>query len=275
MQISLQHISIHPLLKEHIDKLWVFENSHRIPDASTKMIVPDGKVKLILPFRNGLAGQRQGMYELSRQHQITLIGINDVPFVVDAERDAPSGIIGVEFTTIGAYRFFNLRQSDLRNRIFKLEDLLGKAVHDIELRIAETEKISNKITLLQQYLLQQFARTEPDEVFEFSVHQIKKSNGSISIGQLEKMTGYSSRWLNMKFEERIGMSPKSLSAVVRFQAVYQALLRHPESILRNKAYYDLYYDQSHFIKEFKRFTGKSPAKFQAKISEFGKIFSKQ
>ena len=275
MQISLQHIAIHPLLKEHIDKLWVFENNQRIPDASTKMIVPDGKVKLVIPFRNGLAGQRQGMYELSRQHQITLIGINDAPFVVDAERDAPSGIIGVEFTSCGAYRFFNLRQSECKNRILNLGEILGDAIHDIEMRIAEQKKPDDKIRLLQSYLISQFAKTQPDTVFDFCVQQIRKTNGGISIKQLEKSTGYSSRWLNMKFEERIGMSPKSLCAVIRFQTIYRALLLHPQSIHQNKSYYNLYYDQSHFIREFKRFTGTSPAKFEARITEFGKIFSKQ
>lgn len=275
MQISLRHIAIHPLLKEHIEKLWVFENQRRIPDASTKMIVPDGKIKLILPFRNGLSGQRQGMYKLSRQHQMTLIGISDLPFIVDAEQDAPSGIIGVEFTTIGAYRFFNLKQSDLKNRIFKLEELLGKVVRNLEIQIAEKEKLNDKIRLLQEYLISQFAKTQPDTVFEFCVQQIKKTNGGISVKQLEKATGYSSRWLNMKFEENVGMSPKSLCAIIRFQAIYQALLSHPPSILQNKAYYDLYYDQSHFIREFKRFTGTSPTKFETRISEFGKIFHKQ
>jgi AraC-like DNA-binding protein len=215
------------------------------------------------------------MYERSRQHQITLIGINDLPFVVDAETDAPSGIIGVEFTSFGAYRFFNLRQSDLKNRIFKLEELFGSAIHNIEMRIAEKERVEDKVRLLQEYLICEFVKTQPDEMFEFCVRQIKKTNGGISIKQLEKITGYSSRWLNMKFEERIGMSPKSLCNITRFQTIYQAILQHPQSILQNRSYYDLYYDQSHFIREFKRFTGTSPSRFETRISEFGRLFNKQ
>jgi methylphosphotriester-DNA--protein-cysteine methyltransferase len=141
--------------------------------------------------------------------------------------------------------------------------------------VASADNLGDKIRLLQEYLLHQFAQTRPDEIFEFCVREIERTQGCISIRQLEKSTGYSSRWLNLKFEERIGISPKALCAVIRFQAVYQALMRHPESILGGKAYYNFYYDQSHFIREFKRFTGSAPTRFQARLGEFGKIFQKQ
>jgi methylphosphotriester-DNA--protein-cysteine methyltransferase len=79
----------------------------------------------------------------------------------------------------------------------------------------------------------------------------------------------------MKFQEKIGVSPKTLCAITRFTYVYQTLANHPNEILLNKSFYNLYYDQSHFIKEFRRFTGLPPTMFEKNINDFGKIFYKK
>ena len=74
---------------------------------------------------------------------------------------------------------------------------------------------------------------------------------------MEKKTGYSSRWLNMKFTDKIGASPKNLSSITRFKQYYQAVASKDENpFLKN-----YYYDQADFIRTFKRFTGLTPTEF--------------
>lgn len=97
----------------------------------------------------------------------------------------------------------------------------------------------------------------------------------VAIKQLEKETGYSSRWINMKFYEKVGLSPKGLCSINRFQAYYSTLTNNSAKLFTQKEFYNHYYDQSHFIKEFKRFTGLAPAKFDSLVNDFGKIFSKE
>jgi AraC-like DNA-binding protein len=202
---------------------------------------------------------------------MTVVGINDIPFVVDAERDGPAGTIGIEFSPHGAYRFFRMSQSELKNQMFDGSEILGNAVKEIEAQMAETEIPEQKIKILESYLLRLFHQTRPDSIFEYCIKAIKNTFGNISIQELERKTGYSSRWLNMKFGERIGVSPKNLCSISRFQFVYQALVNNPGEILDDKSYYHIYYDQSHFIKEFKRFTGMPPLKFDRTENNFGKI----
>lgn len=275
MQISLRHVAIHPLLKGYIEKFWVFESTGRVPTDDMKLIVPNGMVKLVIPYCNGLSGRRDGYCRLSKTNQLTLIGVSDTPFFVDAEEDAPSGTIGVEFSPLGAYRFFRLKLSELKNQIFLTNEVLNKKVREIEERISVADLVEDKIQLLQGFLLKQFNQTETDQIFEYCVRKIKNTNGRITIKELEKSTGYSSRWLNMKFEEKIGISPKNVCAILRFQFLYQTLINNPDQLFGNKLYYDIYHDQSHFIKEFKRFTGMPPSKFDNQINNFGKIFYRQ
>ena len=69
---------------------------------------------------------------------------------------------------------------------------------------------------------------------------------------------------------RSGLSPKNLSSVIRFNQYYESfILGNQESLFKND-YYHLYYDQSHFIIDFKRFTQLSPAKFERQMNNLGK-----
>ena len=273
MQLHLRHIAIHPDLKEFVERIFVLETDGRVPDPDLKIIVPNGSVKLVIPIRNGIIGQRDGYSRLSKVNQMTLVGISDLPFTVDSEHDKPSILVTVEFSVLGAYRFCNIRHSELKNKIFLLDEILGKAGQELEALIANTANINDKLKLIEQFLIKTFSKAATDTIFNYCVKKIKYSNGAVTIATLEKETGYSSRWLNMKFDERIGLNPKTLCAIIRFQYVFQALAKNPGS-LKGKLFYDIYYDQSHFIKEFKRFTGMAPAKFESHENDFSKIFYK-
>jgi AraC-like DNA-binding protein len=274
MQMRLQHIEPHPLLKGFITKLWIFESDGQVPNEDMKLIVPNGLIKLVIPFRNGLSGKMSGWQHLSKEHSITLIGMCDKPSIVESETNNSAGTIGVEFSPYGAYRFFHLNHSDIKNQIHPLIDILGNAAKHLENQIANVESIMDKVSLLQQFLLRLFLLKNNDPVFDYCVQKIQATNGRIQVKQLEKETGYSSRWLLAKFKDKAGIGPKSLSSVFRFQQYYQALANNTGNDFLQKEFYNYYYDQSHFIKEFKRFTGIQPVKFEASVNNFDSVFYK-
>ena len=262
-------------LRPYISKMWVFENNGRLPEEDMKIIVPNGMVKLVIPFRNGLIGKYSDWYHHSKEASITLIGISDSPAIVDVENDATHGNIGIEFSPIGTYRFFQLRQVGLKNKIFSLTDVLGKSAQEINERIANAELVHEKIQIIQTYLLALLSKSEADLILDYCLRQISNSNGLVTITELEKKTGYSSRWIYEKFIEKVGLSPKNLSSVTRFMQFYEASAKNPNADFFKKDMYNYFYDQAHFIKDFKRFTGLSPSKFINTDNEFGHIFYKE
>jgi len=274
MQMQLQHIKLPPQLRGYINKMWIFESSGRVSREDMKLIVPDGMAKLTIPFRNGVSGKNKDYFHLSKESQITLIGIQDMPAIVDVEHDAPHGNIGIEFSPLGAYRIFQLRHSELKNKLFLLEEIFGKSAREIQEMIANTEDVIEKIQLIQGYLSKLLSKSEPDLVIDYCIRQIEKSKGLVTVMELERKTGYSSRWIYEKFKEKVGLSPKNLSSVVRFNQFYQQWAKRPKPDFFKENIYHYFYDQGHFIKEFKRFTGLSPLKFVKSENEFGRIFYK-
>lgn len=273
MKMHVRPVEIHPALKGYIEKMWVFESSGRVPDDDLKLIVPNGLIKITIPFRNGISGKIKDQYLLTRENKFILIGVSDLPAVVDIENDAPSGCIGIEFSPKGAYRFFNVRKSELKNQIYPLADIVGSSVRQIEERMADTESLKDKISLIQKFLIQALSIQE-DPVFDYCIGRIESSGGNITVRELERETGYTARWLNMKFDEKLGTSPKSIASILRFQYCYQSLLKSPDASYMKKEFLNHFYDQSHFIKEFKRFTGLSPKGFEKLTNNFGKSFYK-
>lgn len=100
---------------------------------------------------------------------------------------------------------------------------------------------------------------------------ITKSEGDVRIGDLEQYTGYSSRYISKVFVENFGLSPKSYALILRFQKVLQRMIVDKELSLTNIASDQGYADQSHFLREFKRFAAQSPSLFIRTIKENGRI----
>jgi AraC-like DNA-binding protein len=272
--MRLQNIQPHPLLKSYIDKIWLFESNGKMPAEDLKLVVPNGHIKLSVAFRNGIVASINGKSVISKEQNINLTGLADIPVILDVEKDVATGTIVVEFNPLGAYRFFPIALSGIQNQIQPLKDVLGIVAKQLEEQISNVESVDSKIHLLQQFLLKQFTQQAHDSIFEYCVAKITSSKGKITIKELEKKTGYSSRWLNMKFADKLGVSPKNFSTIVRFNQYYNAVANNNEMDFMQNAFYDHYYDQSHFLKEFKRFTGLSHAGFENTTNDFSKLFYK-
>lgn len=256
--------------------MWIFETDAPIPGDDLKLVVPNGHIKLVIPFLNGLNGKMEGCDYTSPENSITLIGLADIPSRVDTVyfNGNGSGTIGVEFTPIGAYRLFKLNLLHVSNKIYSFSDLFGPEAREFQERITDAATASEKTEVLQRFLIRQLLLADDDPVFDYCIQRIMDQQGLIKIGQLEKETGYSSRWLNEKFKIRLGISPKNLCSIIRFQRYYQASISQKEDAFFRNYFYQFYYDQSHFIKDYKRFTGLSPKELEKTKNEFGKIFYK-
>jgi len=275
MQMRFQNIEPHPLLKSYIEKMWVFESSGKIPVDDLKLVVPNGNIKLTVAFRNGIVAKVNGQFFTSKEQCISLTGLVDVPVILDVDEDVATGTLGVEFSPQGAYRFFHLSLKEIKNQIHQLTDIVGDKARQLEEHIANAETIEIKIWILQQFLINQLLQYQEDTIFDYCVEKIISSKGKITIKELEKKTGYSSRWLNMKFADNLGVSPKNLAAIIRFKQYYQAFAKKDELSFMKNEFYDYYYDQSHFSKDFKRFTGLTYSGFDGKNNSFGTLFYKE
>ncbi|MDB5024276.1 MAG: Helix-turn-helix domain protein [Mucilaginibacter sp.] len=260
-------ITPHPLLSPYIAKMCVFESSGRLPAMDRKLIVPNANFKLTLTYRNGIAARIGDKTFIQGENKLSLTGLIDSPVILDSHEDVQTGTIIIEFNPLGAYRFFYLSYAEAKNQIIELADLIGTRAENLQSQLAEANPVPLKLRLLQNFLIKQLEKTAPDPIYDYCIDRISACKGVITVAQLEKETGYSSRWLHTKFSEHLGTGPKNLSEIVRFKQFYQAYSTGVKLQTLKEHIYHYYHDQSHFIRAFKRFTGYAPTDLQNSLNE--------
>lgn len=108
-----------------------------------------------------------------------------------------------------------------------------------------------------------------------TVETIFSANGQFSVNEFSSTNNVSRRQLARKFSSAIGLSPKQLAKTIRIQSTLKVLLNEEITSLTDLAYKNEYFDQAHFIKEFKEFTGLTPKEFFGDDLKMSLIFDKK
>lgn len=129
---------------------------------------------------------------------------------------------------------------------------LQKAIEPILFDVVGME---DRIRLVQQYLLSHMHPERINSHMMDAVAQILQRKGNVEIGRLAREIHVSSRQLERIFREHIGISPKQLSSLIRYQYVWKDVLFHPQFQVLDAVCLYGYTDQSHLMHDFKRFHG--------------------
>jgi hypothetical protein len=234
-----------PRLQRYVHRYWRLKTNIQLAEPYRYRVVADGCIDLF--------------FEAHRSENSFIMGFSDryTEFTLPKEFD----YIGVRFSPAMLPKIFLIDASDLTNRTESLQAVLPRVSKAIEDRISSADSMRRVVDALDEYLLQTTSGTqiEIDSRFDGAVDLILKNRGRISVGTgLE--TGISPRHLRRLFKYHVGGTPKQFSEVVRFQNIL-ASKPSVQSLRKEVIHFDAgYYDQAHFIREFKRFYGLPPGK---------------
>ncbi len=184
-------------------------------------------------------------------------------------------MVVVSFTSTGASRLFGVSQHQLINQIHPIEDIVPEAM-DLKLRLEDGISCGMRaIDLIEHWLLRRISAKSPFRYgpnIDRACSLIQRHRGIIPIGELSREVGMSQRYLESHFKDMIGTTPKMYCRIVRFLAAYQFILGNDDVDWGELIYRHQFFDQSHFIHDFKRFFGRSPSKIHLANSHLaGKI----
>ncbi|HET9955321.1 MAG TPA: helix-turn-helix domain-containing protein, partial [Polyangiaceae bacterium] len=244
----------------------------------------NGRPKLIVPYRNGLTANaltaaRASCTQIPAHHAAgdpVLIGLWEQPTVISSTPE-PTCTIGVEFHPEGLSNLFSdcLFQgaSELTQRIVSLSDVLGATGRALGEHVVNACSPVAAAEIVQRFLRTRLARcpTEPP-LIEAALGLLRNSGYRMEVSELERRMGYSRRYLQSLFQRRVGLPPKRLASVLAFERLYRRFSQQKSVELLRRDALELFYDQSHFIRNFRRFTGSSPSAFAELDNEFGRLF---
>lgn len=173
-------------------------------------------------------------------------------------------MIVVSFTETGASQLFNMPQRDTINQILPIDEAFAGSTSLIE----GLERIGNDVqvatAIIDDWLLQQIPHQTACQRHASNIANacsvIKARQGKLLIRDLCKEVGLSQTYLEDHFKDMIGTSPKLYSRIERFIAAYQFILQRTHVHWSELVFHYDFFDQSHFIHEFKTFFGYSPSR---------------
>lgn len=223
---------------------------------STYKILPD--TCLVIGF------QYKGRLSRLQNDTETPLSISGVSGLADYGRifkNSPDiGTVLVFFKEAGAPQFFRQPLHELFRESVSLDNfMLRSELSCLEERLAEATTDMQRITVVEHFLINRMTNTEPDKLVLAALTLIHKSRGNIRVKELTEQLFISQSPLEKRFRQAVGTSPKKFASIVRFKNVVQQF--NSANSLTALGYGTGFYDQAHFIKEFKTFTGETPEKF--------------
>ena len=177
---------------------------------------------------------------------------------VDVQMRKGSGCLAVCFRPGMAYSFFQLPMHLLSDSTTALSDIWNNKAAEIENQLADALDNYSRVHILQKYLLGMLAGNTQDSHTAICLNRIQSAPDVSTVAELADYTGLSQRHLSRKFQKHVGLPPKEYMRVCRFLRSLSQLKKHPHLSLTTIAHESGYYDQAHFIREYKAFTGHAP-----------------
>jgi AraC-like DNA-binding protein len=242
-------ISPPPHLSKYVRSFWFAGPSAH--EQSYK-VLPDGAPGLIFQHNNGHPGITwQGEYKLPVAFvygQATAPGTNYM--------EAGTACLGVHFRPHVWKALFRVDASEVTNTLIELENLPG---FDITEQLLNTTDPLQITKLLGDCLWDQLSSNQlEDHIIEHSVHTMTAQITGLQIRELQSDYAISRRQYQRRFQQHMGVSPETYMRILKFQRSLQAINRQSFSKLSDIAYDLGFADQSHFIREFKFFSGYTP-----------------
>jgi AraC-like DNA-binding protein len=168
----------------------------------------------------------------------------------------------VNFTPLGARRFFRLPMHEIANRAVHMEDVLGVQGEWLREQLAECPDWDARFALLETFIATRLSGARPPTAeIAWAWHQLQLRDGNRPIGLLAKELGWSPKRLIAEFRQEIGLPPRALARIIRFNRVIRWLDGRDEVRWAALAHRAGYFDQAHFNRDFRELAGRTPGEF--------------
>ena len=262
-EIRARYIPIQPTVKQTADNVtyveflpdiklqpfiycyWQLKTTQQLSEQFNYRVVADGCIDIYFELNNPEENYVMGFCKKFTEFPL----------------DNTFNYIGIRFLPTMFPQLFKINAKELSNRFEHLHLVVPQLSNYISKSFNENQQQEEIKILLDKYFLDHVAKTtfDNDTRLYGAIELILKNSGVLNV-EKDLNTGISSRQLRRIFEFYVGDTVKTFSNVVRFQNILQAK-PSSQSLRQNKLFFDVgYYDQSHFIKEFKNFYGVTPSK---------------
>lgn len=186
-------------------------------------------------------------------------------FVIDT--DQQDRVAGIQFLPGGVFPFLRVPSSETEGITVDLEELWRGRAGEMRERLLAAPNVDSMFRILERRLMAQLVRPlQLHPAVGYGIGQLQLAGSAGRVGTVIERTGLSSRRFIELFHAEVGLTPKVFSRVRRFQQVLQTIRQREEMNWADIALECGYYDQAHFIHDFRSFSGLTPTEYMARAT---------
>jgi AraC-like DNA-binding protein len=257
-------------LKQYVRYYYVFRSDSGIAFGDT--VFPCGDMEMIFNLGEG-TWESAVENKFLKTPQIELWGQITQPLQVKSS--GKHTMFGIRFRTHAAGYFLNDEIGKFNNLVSDAADIIGQPIKVLHARLLEAKEHSARIELVERFLLKRLSVNQKrsyqiDRVAGIltTINSTLRENNINEIASTHNMT---SRNLNKLLTRYTGLSPKLVNKINRFQQSLRLIAKNDQT-LTGIAYDCGYFDQSHFIRDFKSFTGITPSVYLENTFTVNQVF---
>ncbi|MBD1866263.1 AraC family transcriptional regulator [Cyanobacteria bacterium FACHB-471] len=247
-----------PPLSQFVEFLWF--RAGESPSETQSRLLPIGSMELVInlhedkiPLFDSHSRARYGSTSGTR-----ICGAHSKGFIINNDRRVAA--MGVHFKPGGNAAFFKLPAGELHNQIISLEELWQGRATELREKLLETPTLSTRFLVLEQFLLTMVQSPERCPAVDFALREFKRSPIP-TVRTVTEQIGFSDRHFNQLFRDQVGLTPKRYCRVQRLQQVLHLLKGKKQVDWMEIAFTCGYFDQAHFIHDFRAFAHCTPTEY--------------
>jgi len=175
-----------------------------------------------------------------------------------------ASFIIIVFQPDGLYKLLGIAAHMLKDQIIAAQDIFGQSSTDLYHALLTVQQTAERLHALNAFFYKSAARRKLSEsaLLPMVLQHITRHQGLVTVGQMVHYSGYTERHIERVFAEQVGMSPKKFGSIVQFHRFLKLLRNKPADIsLTTICHESGYFDQSHLIRAFKKYTGITPSEY--------------
>jgi AraC-like DNA-binding protein len=242
-------------LLPYVKQLVISENEHE----AVYQVLPDTALVIGFQYRGKLS-----YLEKNKQNPLATFGITGLRDTYRTfQNTAGIGSVLVVFRENGAARFLKIPLHELFGESLSLEHFFSRtALQELEEKLVNANSDQLRIGFVEEFLIRHLQERPADLMVTRALEYIHQSKGTIRINELAKQLNTSASPLEKRFRQEIGASPKKFATIVRARNVLDAMENGQQNYA---AYLSAFYDQAHFIKDFKKFAAVTPEQYLKRL----------
>lgn len=241
-----------------IENVWYWRGND--PGHAKETIMASGRLGLFVNLSGGAlswyGGEQYG--ERNMLSGIAVCGTHRHTFAIDAYQPH---MLGVQFKPGGAFAFFGGSAREFEDAHVSLEDIWGRDAERLHQRLVQAAAPDDKIAILFGEMVRRFSEQVHHPAVALALRLFGRNPHRVSIGTVARKAEVSPKKLIRLFADEVGMTPKAYLRVSRFQQVIAHVHSAPNVDWMEVVERYGYYDQPHFIREFKEFSGFTPTDY--------------